>query len=288
MDNTKKVIVLGKFDGVHIGHKKLILKAVEIAERENLKTLIYAMENDNTFTITNRQEKEEILKILGADEVIIKTLDMDFMSMEPNVFVKNVLKEELSASWVVVGNNFRFGKNRSADAKDLKNLCNENHINAVVMDMVCVSDEPVSSTLIRTFIENGEVHKAMLYLGRPYSIKSKVSQGKHLGVKLGFPTANIYPSNLCLVPKKGVYATKTIIDGKEYKSITNVGTNPTFETDKEIKIETHIFECEKTLYGKEIQIDFVHYIRSEQKFQNENELILQVEKDKEEALKRLS
>ncbi len=288
MDNTKKVIVLGKFDGVHIGHKKLILKAVEIAEKEKLKTLIYAMENDNIFAITNRQEKEEILKILGADEVIMRTLDKDFMSMEPKLFVKTILKDELDASWVVVGDNFRFGKNRSADAKDLKKICAEHQINALVMDMVCVSDEPVSSTLIRTFIENGEVHKAMVYLGRPYSIKSKVSEGKHLGVKLGFPTANIYPSNLSLVPKKGVYATKTIIDGKEYKSITNVGTNPTFETDKEIKIETHIFDYKKTLYDEEIKIEFAHYIRSEQKFQNENELKLQVEKDKEKALGILS
>lgn len=285
MENFKAVVVLGKFDGVHIAHTKLITTAVDIASKRGARSLVYSMQKSDTPQMTDKNQKINIIKSLGVDEVIFKELDEAFMNLSGEEFVNSVIKDELGAVCVVVGENFRFGKDRSAGASELKELCALWGIDVVVMETVQLGDETVSSTYVKTLLKKGEVSLAKEYLGRPFVISGTVCPGKHLGRALGFPTANIYPQTSTVVPKNGVYATYVICDGVRYPSITNVGVNPTVEDGKNIKVETHIFAGTDDWYGKEITVEFCEFIRSEIQFENPQELAKQVEEDKGKAKK---
>ncbi len=285
MIEQKTVVVLGKFDGVHIAHAKLIDEAVKTALQRGAKSLVYSMQKSDIPAMTDKQRKLDILKSLGIDEVVFKELDEEFMSISAERFVHNVLKQELNACCVVVGENFRFGKDRSADSLKLKELCIKDNIDVIIIDTVSLEDHVVSSTYVRELISEGSVHLAGKYLGRPFSIKGCVTTGKHLGRSLGFPTANIYPEDLTVVPKSGVYATCVVYCGKRYPSITNVGVNPTVENGKNIKVETHILQNTDNWYSKEITVEFHKFIRDEIQFKSIDELKKQVETDKQNARK---
>lgn len=285
MDKSN-VVVLGKFDGVHVAHECLIKKAAEIARKLNKKTLVYSMQKKDISWITNEAQKEVFLKSMGADSVVFRTLDKEFMSMSADAFVKDILIAELGASHVVVGENFRFGKDRSADVNDLESLLNEFGVEVTVIDTIQIDGLDVSSTAIRNFLSNGEIDKANKYLGRRYYVKGRVSEGKHLGRTLGFPTVNIYPDNEMILPKNGVYLTHTKYNGKTYNSITNIGINPTIDNASSVRIETHIFDFEDELYGEEITVEFIDFIREEITFDSVEQLQEQVEKDKQKAIEK--
>lgn len=283
----KNVVVLGKFDGVHIGHQKLISTAVSIAEKEGMKTLVCTiLPFDTAKSITTEEKKEEIIKSLGADSVIRQYLTEDFKKLSPEEFVKNVLADKLNAAHVVVGYNFKFGAGRMGDTKILSKLCKENNIGITVIDSVMTENEngvleAVSSTRIRKLIENGKTEETKKCLGRYFCMWGVVSEGKHLGRKIGFPTINLYPDENALVPKHGVYATKVYLNGKEFLGITNVGLNPTVEKGRNIKIETYIFNFDGSeIYGSNIRIKFVEFVRSEIRFDSIDDLKNQIEKDK--------
>jgi len=283
-NNPKSVVALGKFDGIHIGHAKLISTAVEIALSGNMPMIVYTIGTSGAKTITDEREKKDILKLLGVDEIRYRSLEDGLKDMMPKEFIKEILVSELNAACVVVGENFRFGRGRCGDSNLLKKLCLDFGIDVIIKDTVCTEDsngklEPVSSTLIRSLIADGKVSKALELLNRPYFVKGEVSEGKHLGRNLGFPTINMYPLKESLVPKNGVYASKVIIDGKEYNAITNVGDNPTVDDGKDIKIETHIFDFKENCYGKCAYVNFIEFIREEVKFEGLKELTKQVKND---------
>ena len=282
--NKNNVVVLGKFDGVHIAHMCLVEKAVEIAAKFNKKTLVYSMQKTGTVNLTDQKQKEEILKKQGIDLVVFRTLDREFMDMSAKDFAEKILFRELDAAYVVVGENFRFGKNRMADCYDLKHLLADFGIDVIVIDTVKIGGCDVSSTKIRSLVSNGEMQEAKAYLGRAYSVNGIVSEGKHLGTKLGFPTVNLYPDIDTHLPKRGVYATVTHHSGKSYFSVTNVGINPTVEDTRSIKLETHILEDVGNLYGEEITVEFVDFIREERVFDSIWDLKIQIEKDKQRAI----
>ncbi len=283
MDKSN-VIVLGKFDGVHVAHECLIKKAVEISGKLNKKTLVYSMQKKDISSITNETQKETFIKGIGADCVVFKSLDKEFMSMSAEVFVKDILIDELNAAHVVVGENFRFGKDRLADVNDLKSLLNVFGVEVTIIDTIRIDGFDVSSTAIRAFLSKGEISNANKYLGRRYSVRGRVSEGKHLGRTLGFPTANIYPDKNTILPKNGVYLTYTKYSGKTYKSITNIGINPTIDNATSVRAETHLFDFGGNLYGEEITVEFIDFIRPEINFNSVEELKNQVEKDKQKAL----
>ena len=282
--NKNNVVVLGKFDGVHIAHMCLVEKAVKIAAKFNKKTLVYSMQKTGTVNLTDQKQKEEILKKQGIDLVVFRTLDREFMDMSAKDFAEKILFRELDAAYVVVGENFRFGKNRMADCYDLKHLLADFGIDVIVIDTVKIGGCDVSSTKIRSLVSNGEMQEAKAYLGRAYSVNGIVSEGKHLGTKLGFPTVNLYPDIDTHLPKRGVYATVTHHSGKSYFSVTNVGINPTVEDTRSIKLETHILEDVGNLYGEEITVEFVDFIREERAFDSIEDLKTQIEKDKQRAI----
>ena len=283
MNIEKSVVVLGKFDGVHIAHARLITTAVQIATQRGEKSLVYSMQKSNAPAMTDKTQKINIIKSLGADHVIFRELDAGFMNLSPEDFVNTVVRQELGATCVVVGENFRFGKDRSAGAEELKAICSKWGIDVVIIDTVHLEDETVSSTYVRKLLLEGNVSLAKEYLGRSFSIYGTVCEGKHLGRTLGFPTVNIYPGSGAIVPARGVYATGVVCDGTKYPAITNVGVNPTVEDGKNIKVETHIFAKTDKWYGKEIQVEFYEFIRPEVQFSNMEELKNQVEEDKKKA-----
>ncbi len=193
MYKPKSVVVLGKFDGVHIAHAKLITTAVDVASKCGGISLVYSMQKSNTTVITDKKIKENIITKLGADRVVMRELDEDFMNLSAEEFVLSILRDELNACCVVVGENFRFGRNRSAGALELKKICGKYAIDVVIIDTVHIGDETVSSTFVKNLLLKGEVAMAGEYLGRAFSLTGNVTEGKHLGRTLGFPTVNIYP-----------------------------------------------------------------------------------------------
>ena len=282
--NERNIVVLGKFDGVHLGHTRLLEKANQISREHSMPVVVYVISFKKDEVITDDNEKENILRGLGADEVIFRTIDDEFKNMMPYEFVQNIVHTGLKAGFVIVGENFRFGKGRCGDVDTLSEMCSRIGMECVVVDTVRRLSpkgikEVVSSTAIREYIAMGQVDIAGQYLGRAYSIKGVVTGGKHLGGKMGCPTANVYPPQNSLEMKNGVYASEIIIDGASYKSITNVGCNPTVEEGKRVITETHILNGSMDCYGKTAEIRFIKFIRPEIRFENQDKLYKQIEAD---------
>ena len=289
LDKTKKTVVaLGKFDGVHIGHKKLIECAADTAREKGLLSLIYVICPADSDRIMKEKDKIEIIKNYGADIYYRENVTTDFMSMSAVEFVTEILKKKLNCVHVIAGYNFRFAKNRSADAKELKRLCRENKMECSIIGKVtCVgsdgAEHKVSSSRICSLIEKGDVSEAAKYLGRPYFLSGTVICGRQIGRSLDFPTANITYGGLKPILKSGVYVTNTYISGKKYPSVTNVGTNPTVSSDGNISVETNIIDFFENIYGKDIRVEFIKKIRGEIKFASVGELKCQIAKDKQSA-----
>ncbi len=285
--NDEIGIVLGDFDGLHIGHQTLIDTVIKESKNNNIKSSVLFFKN-HTSLVTRREkdlallsdseQKLSILRKLGID--IVYTIDFNegIMSLSGEEFVKKILLEKLNTKVVVVGFNYKFGYKASCDAKALKNFGKKYGFKVIVVEPVCVDEQLISSTLIRKLIKQGQISKANNYLGRHYSIKGEVIQGSKRGRRLGFPTANLKMDYGFTIPKLGVYKTNTLIDGELFSSVTSVGINPTYN-EKEIKIETHIIDFNKNIYGEKLEIRFLEYIRNEIKFHTEKELIEQIYRD---------
>ena len=283
MNKSQTVVVLGKFDGVHIAHTKLISTAVDIASQRGAGSLVYSMYKGNSPVLTHNDQKINIIKSLGVDRVVFRELDSGLMMLSAEEFVRDVLVGELNACCVVVGENFRFGRQRCAGIDELIEICSTINIDVVVLDMVHIGDQTVSSTLVRKLLSSGDVAGAGQYLGRPFSVWGTVAEGKHLGRTLGFPTLNIYPDSTVYLPANGVYATNVVFCNTRYPAITNIGVNPTVEEGNNIKIETHIFGKTSIDYGHRIAIEFLEFIRPEIHFATTDLLQNQVQSDKEKA-----
>ena len=281
-DLYKTAICIGKFDAMHIGHDKLFKKTIEISKKYNLSPLLYVI--GSSFSLISKEDLIFKAKKIGFEKVVIKELTNDFKSMTKEEFFDKCLKEELNAKAVIVGYNFRFGKERYADAIDLKELCEKNDVLSFIVDEVRAKDsfgkiKTVSSTTIRNYLEDGDVKSANSFLGYNYYIKGKITHGKKIGTSLGFPTANIADYDMKMILKNGVYATKTTIDSKTYLSITNVGKKPTVKNDDVVNTETFIIDFKGDIYEEEIKVEFIKKIRDEIKFESLEDLKYQISKD---------
>lgn len=281
---SNSVITIGKFDGVHLGHKKLINRVCEIAKCEKYEPLVITFDylppqdkNIDYKLLTTSKEKRNIINGYGIKNVIELPFDEEIKNMEARFFVENVLIKKYNMKHLVVGSDFSFGKDRKGDISYLKDLSREFNFFLEVVEKVRINEEYVSSTLIKTNLLASKISLANEMLGYDYVISGITKAGNKLGRKLKVPTLNIYPDYEKALPKFGVYAAITKISDKYYKSVVNIGIRPTIEISEKVSVETHLLEYfeekNEERYGEEISISLKEFIREEEKFSSYEELI---------------
>ncbi|MDD3840522.1 MAG: bifunctional riboflavin kinase/FAD synthetase [Clostridia bacterium] len=287
-------IALGNFDGVHIGHKALISKLIEDSKNDNLDSMVYTFYNHPLKIIkptvkfkllTTNHQRIDIFNELGLDYLILKTFDQKTMKMTPDKFINNLLVKRFNVKCVYVGYNYTFGNNAKGNIQTLKKLGEKYNFKVNVTDEVKMKGMVVSSTTIRNYLNSGKIDMANKCLGRKFSISGKVIHGRKVGSRIGIPTANLDYNKHQIIPQNGVYATQTMIDGKIYKSLTNIGIKPTFNSNK-LSMETHIIGYNSDLYDKCIDIIFEQKIRDERKYHSPSELTTQIKKDIQYVLEK--
>lgn len=267
-------IALGNFDGVHIGHLRIIENAKNSANYAGV--LIFENHTREEKVITPFDEKIKILSELGVDFVYVVKFDDKFKSMSLEEFV--VFLKELGVTCLSVGYDYRCAKEASADAEALREASIIYGIRTVISPMVTSEGKEVKSSIIRDYIKDGKIKEANRLMVKPFTISGEVVDGFHNGRKMGFPTANIKPNNEALLPCDGAYYCTTFVDGNKYKAVVNIGNNPTLEA-KERTVEGHILGLDTDLYGRKISFTFYDRIRGEMKFSSLDELKLQIAKD---------
>ena len=270
---------------MHLAHQKIISLAVDYAKKNNLSPIVLSFDaspmeilsSDKVKYLITNEKKKEIIESLGAIPRFLH-LSKELLSMEAEDFVKEILVDEYGIKYAVCGYNYRFGKNGKGDTELLAKLGTEYGFEVNICDCEMLSGDSISSSRIRELISNGEIETANSFMGRNYSLEGVVCEGKHLGRKLGFPTANVFFGEHTVTPKNGVYKTLVTIDGQSYAAITNTGINPTVGTEA-LRTETYIPGFNQDIYGQKIRIEFLNFIREEKKFNSIEELKSQIGQD---------
>ncbi len=291
MDKIKKAtLALGNFDGVHLGHKKIIQKAIDVSDGGNVYVCSFephplqVLLSNPPKIITPLHEKIRIIEeVIGVNYFAMK-FDLKLAKLSGEEFILKLL-ETFEIENIVVGANYYFGDKAHYSTKDLKILGQKYSFNVFVVKELRLHGEVISSTRIRRCLEEGRVKAASMLLGRYYCISGICRKGRGLGKSIDFATANLETDPKHQYPKQGVYATQTTVDGKTYLSMTNVGYNPTVTEDKKRMIETHILDFDEILYDKQICVEFVKRMRDEKKFKNVDELKKQLIHDKEHVIR---
>lgn len=289
-DFEPKAIALGNFDGIHIGHQKLIKKDLEIARQLNLVPSVLLFKENSKKTLidekdylTSLNDKIEIFSNMGMDTFCILEFNEDFRSLSPREFISEILYKKLNTKYIVIGKDYHFGKNAEGDIKTLARFQDEFGFETTIVDFEIDNGVKISSGSIKELIKNGNIAKANKYLGRAYRIIGHVVDGHKRGRTLNFPTANLEMNFSYTVPKDGVYLTRVNVRGKNHFALTNIGSNPTFENDFR-KIETYILDFSEDIYGENITIEFLEFFRGDLKFESVDDLINQMEIDKKRAI----
>ena len=282
------VLALGFFDGVHIAHRNLLLKARESAQEKGLAFGVFTFKSDggiksNAGRLYDDAQKAEIFESLGADFTVYADFGA-IANTSPEDFVNKMLCRDLSCKVCVAGFNFRFGKGASGDSTMLCSLMEGAGGECRICDEITADGTTLSATMIRNLISEGRIYEANNLLGALYYIKGRVLHGRRDGSKIGFPTANIKIEADRVVPRMGVYRSITTVDGEGYYSVSNVGTCPTFG-ENEIRLESHLLEYNGDLYGKEIRVYLIGFLRDEMRFDSVDELKMQIYIDKNRAIK---
>lgn len=284
---NKTSITLGKFDGVHTGHRMLIDKVLE-AEGEGCTPTVFTFDrfpsqfllHQSMTSIFLEEEKQNVLRELGIKRYILFPFHEKTAAMEPEEFVKEILVDTMKVAKLYVGTDFRFGKGRKGDATLLKELSEKYGFYFEVINKRLYQDREVSSTRIREAITKGEMEAVTEMLGMPYQLSGEVIHGKNLGHKIGIPTINQSLPEGKIMPALGVYCARVTIDGTVYNGIANVGSKPTVQEEVIYGLETHLFDCNADLYGKHAKTELLHFIRPEQKFSGLEGLMQQLDSDK--------
>ncbi len=288
----KTIVTIGTFDGVHIGHQKIIEKLLDNAKINNYQSVILTFfphprmvlqEHSEIKLLNTIQERAELLKQTGLDNLIIHPFDKTFSRLTAEEFVKNILVDQLKIKKIVIGHDHRFGRNRTANIEDLILFGGKYDFEVEQISAQEIEEVSISSTKIRNALQEGDVTLANSYLGHPYFLSGIVKEGKQLGRTIGFPTANlIIEENYKLIPKNGVYIVKSMLHDNTVYGIMNIGTNPTVNGEKQ-SIEVYYLDFDLNLYNQKIKISILKYIRAEEKFESLALLQQQLEKDKSTA-----
>lgn len=279
-----KVVLIGNFDGIHLGHQKLISKAKKIAEQKKQKLVLITFNPHPREIINNIEmdlilpykEKKLLLKNYGIDKIDEIKFTNKLSKLSAEEFAKEYIYKAHNPSDIVIGKNFKFGHKARGDAKLLKDSLSKK-VKVHSIDIKRLDSLVISSSEIKKLISKGNIDKVNKLLGRNYHISGKVIHGEKRGRLIGFPTTNL-STEWNFLPKKGVYVSKVVISDKSYQSITNIGVRPTFNANS-LQIESHIFDFNKNVYGKKIKIYFLARIRSEKKFETVEKLIENITED---------
>lgn len=281
-------ITLGKFDGLHLGHR-MLLEQLKKYQKIGYRSIVFTFDS-HPFCLFSKQdipliyteeERKVLISKLDPDVMISFPFTKEIATIEPEDFLKDILIKQLDAKVLVVGSDFRFGHARRGDVEMLKKYETLYGYQLVVVEKLLNDGEIVSSTRIRKALEQGDLKQANKLLGNPYTIFGTVVHGRELGRTLGMPTVNLLPSKQKLLPPNGVYASSTIIKQKSYHGVTNIGCKPTVSTELVRGVETYLFDFQEQVYGEEIEVKLYSFERPEYQFQSVSELKLQIEKDVE-------
>lgn len=288
---TNSIVTIGTFDGVHLGHQKIIKRLVELKQKQGGEIVLFTFdphprkilfpEQKDLKLITTTEEKCDILKQFGIDHVLVYPFTKEFSKMHAQDYISGIIAKGLKTKTLVIGYDHRFGSNREGSIDTLKQFAPIYHFDVEEIPAQEINQLNVSSTRIRKAIEEGDIQTANDFLGYTFFITGEVIKGKQLGRTIGYPTANIFIDNADkLIPKIGVYAVNVVLKGATYKGMLNVGTNPTTDFDNKIKIEVNIFDFDADIYGETLKVEFVKWIRNEEKFANLDELKQALANDK--------
>ncbi len=288
------VVTIGTFDGVHIGHRKIISGIKEIADSIGGETVILTFfphprmilqpEDESLKLITTIAEKAELMEELGVDHLIITPFSRDFSNQAAESYIRDVLVNKIGTKKIVIGYDHRFGKDRQGGLEDLQRLGPVYGFDVVEIPEQDINEVAISSTRIRNALLNGEIELANSFLGYPFFITGTVIRGDQIGRQLGYPTANIVvEEKYKLIPADGIFAVTVTVAGNQYKGMAYIGSRPTVNGLTR-NIEVNIFDFDQDIYNQAIRMEFLHYVRGDIKFASLDELKVQLAKDKEDVL----
>ncbi len=289
------ILTLGNFDGIHLGHNSLLEKLKKVQEIKNIPSIIVTYfpnpslvlgKNKNLKPIYDEKSKLEILKSYSPDYILTIPFTEEFSKNTASFFLEEILLKKLNAKHIIIGFNHFFGKGREGSFEFLKDKSLEFNFTVEKIEPIFFKGEQVSSSYIRNLISEGNIEKANSFLTRKFHLNGKVVKGFQRGRTIGFPTANLEIGENILIPKIGVYAVNCIYLGKKFRGMLNIGFNPTFEL-KKLNIEVNLFDFDKEIYGENLKVELLKFIRDEKKFSSIDELKNQLEQDKIEAKKNI-
>lgn len=280
-------LALGMFDGVHLGHRAIIQEAVNYAKANNLSSAVLTfVEHPKSLTaksapglINSLESRLSLFADLGLDYALVLNFTESLMNMSPEEYIRVYVQEYLRAQFVSLGFNHHFGKNRSGSAEYLQSWCTSQNIQVSILPEFQIDGLSVSSSRIRTFIQDGDIQEANKLLGYDFFVESVVVRGSQLGSRIGFPTLNLQIPHGLISPKPGVYAGYVSLDSQVVKAAINIGYRPSFNYSDELCVEAHLLDYSDDLYGRKIRLHIVHRLRDELRFGSEDELKSQIASD---------
>jgi riboflavin kinase/FMN adenylyltransferase len=285
-------LAIGVFDGLHLGHQAVIGRALESSSQTNGNAVVVTFDPHPVRVLrpekaprllTSTRHKVKLIEKLGADAVLLLEFTLEFSKTPPRTFIENLVRAATDLEQICVGQEWTFGANRSGSIRLLEELAPSLDFHVASVPPVLINDRVVSSTLIRSAVECGDLDSAAKYLGRDFTILGTVTEGRRLGRRLGFPTANLQAHNE-LFPPNGVYAAKAWFRESEYGGVVNIGVRPTIENESGERIlELYLFDFDRQIYGEDVEVAFLEYLRPEQKFSGVSELQAQIRRDAEKA-----
>ncbi len=285
---------IGKFDGIHIGHRRL-LEEIFMRKKEGMAACVFTFdpspavffgnnkgkdgENPGSYALNTKEEKRILFERMGVDILIEFPLDRETAAMPPKTFVYEILVKRMNIKFLAAGSDLSFGADGAGDASLLRRLGPGLGFDFVTIDKVCLSGQEVSSTLVRSKVEEGDMATVQRLLGMPYMMAGKVEEGNQIGRTIGFPTINILPGPHKLLPPKGVYFSRVHCRGKVYRAVSNVGCRPTVSDSQAVWVETYLYDFEEEIYGEYVEVYLCTFHRPERRFENLEELRRQLEED---------
>ena len=292
------IVTIGTFDGVHLGHQKILNRLKELKQKTGLKTVVLTFEphprkvlfpdQNDLKLITLVDEKLELLEEYGVDICVVYPFSIEFSMLDAETYVKEILLKQLQVKHLVIGYDHKFGNNRMGDIQTLKEFSKVHNFSIDEISAQDIDHIAISSSKIRKAIEQGDLNLAGEFLGHHFFLSGLVVKGKQLGRTIGYPTANLrLEADEKIVPKIGVYFVGVEIEEHPYLGMMSIGFNPTTDDDRKIKLEVHIFDFDEDIYGKTLKVTFYAWLREEEKFANLDELKSQLRLDRESCIYRL-